>query len=75
MKLLNCRECDDVVKLVDKVRSCECGRCTGVLDTNEITIVVTGPARVFEIPWFEYDQADVPRDRRGWIVVPVVVAR
>jgi hypothetical protein len=69
MKLLNCRQCDDVVKLVDKVRSCECGRCTGVLDAVGGTLLVTGPARVFEIPWPEYDQAAGGEWQR-WRMVP-----
>lgn len=60
MKLLNCKKCDDVLKLVDKPRSCECGQSTGrvVMGTGEReTVTTTGPARIFEIPWPEYDQA------------------
>lgn len=57
MKLLNCKKCDDLVKLTDlRTRTCECGACTGMVDKRE-TPTVTGPARVFEIPWNEYDQA------------------
>jgi hypothetical protein len=29
MKLIYCKECDDVVRLLDEVRQCRCGRCTG----------------------------------------------
>lgn len=57
MKLLNCKRCDDVVKLVDnKTRSCECGLSSGRVDKQDIPDV-TGPARVIELPWQEYDQA------------------
>ena len=68
MKLLNCRQCDDVLKLVDKLRSCECGRSTGMLNGHEPP-VTTGPARVFEIPWPEYDQAAGGEWQR-WRMVP-----
>jgi hypothetical protein len=73
MKLLNCRQCDDVVKLVDKTRTCECGQSTGrmVKGTGaplEAT-TVSGPARVFELPWSEYDQA-AGGDWQRWRMVP-----
>ena len=55
MKLLNCRRCDDIVKLIeDKYRSCECGACQGVTLENG-RVLVAGPARVLEIGWEAYD--------------------
>jgi hypothetical protein len=57
VKLLNCKNCDDVLKLTDfRTRTCECGACTGTVDAKE-TAATTGPARVFDLPWSEYDQA------------------
>lgn len=54
MFLLNCRSCDDVVKLVDKLRSCECGRSQGAHYANG-SHHVSGPARVLTITWEAYD--------------------
>ncbi len=64
MKLLNCRRCDDVVKLVEnKERSCECGSTRGKLQP-EVTrngtvfaerVLITGAERVLEISWEAYD--------------------
>lgn len=64
MKLLNCRRCDDVVKLVeDKERSCECGAVRGKIQPElkrggviyAERILISGPERVLEIPWEAYD--------------------
>ncbi len=64
MKLLNCRRCDDVVKLVEnKERSCECGATRGKLQPeikrNDVIyaerVLVTGAERVLEISWEAYD--------------------
>lgn len=71
MKLLNCKRCDDLVKLVDKQRACECRQSTGrIVQVSGVESVdVTGPARVFEIPWQEYDQAAGGEWQR-WRLVP-----
>lgn len=65
LKLLNCRRCDDVLKLVeDKERSCECGSVRGKIQPEvkrdgviyaERVLVIGGASRVFEIPWEAYD--------------------
>ncbi len=55
MHLLNCKRCDDVVKLVDKLRRCECGQASGQLLNG--TPMLTGAARLLEIPWPDYDNA------------------
>lgn len=70
MKLLNCTRCDDILKLVDlRERRCECGACIGAVDKQE-AVTATGPVRVLEIPWTEYDQA-MPGDWRRWRVQPL----
>lgn len=67
MKLLNCKRCDDVVKLVDiRTRTCECGAASGKLEGDE-RATVTGPARVFVIRWEDYDGA-MPGERKAWSV-------
>ena len=54
MKLLNCTRCDDVVKLVDKERACECGLSRGrVLEDS--CVELHGPARILIIAWEDYD--------------------
>jgi len=52
--LLNCTHCDDVLKLVDQARSCECGRSRGAMQSDNRPSV-TGPARVFTVAWEFYD--------------------
>ncbi len=48
MKLLYCRRCDSVVRLVMKERSCECGKTSGrYLDS--LHAIYTGPAVPFGI--------------------------
>jgi hypothetical protein len=54
MKLMNCTRCDDVVKLVDKIRFCECGMCQGVAGEDG-SVDVGGAARVLTIAWETYD--------------------
>lgn len=53
LRLLNCTHCDDVVKLVDKERICECGMSRGSDSGAEVR--VSGPARVLAIEWEVYD--------------------
>ena len=78
MKLLNCRRCDDVVKLVsDKERSCECGLAKGkiIAETERAghiyaeRIQLTGSARVLEISWEAYDGI-AEGEQRDFGVVP-----
>jgi len=70
MKLLNCTRCDDVLQIIDKGRSCECGQSHGVALGDGVAI--TGPARVLTIEWESYDGLSeattgvlgvLPRDR------------
>jgi hypothetical protein len=53
MLLLNCTRCDDVVKLVEKERRCECGLTTGWHTDDQL--VTGGPHRVLTIDWEVYD--------------------
>ena len=46
MKLLFCRNCEDVVRLVDSTRSCSCGWCKGKY-IDEINAVYSG---TFAVP-------------------------
>lgn len=59
MILLNCTHCDDLVVLAPTLRSCLCGRSSGQLKglKGQEKPVVTGPTRLAEIPWEEYDLA------------------
>jgi hypothetical protein len=66
--LMNCRRCDDVVKLVEKERACECGLARGKeTDAGEVT--VTGSVRVFTITWEAYDGIE-EGESRGFGVLP-----
>jgi hypothetical protein len=48
VKLLNCLECNDVVALYIKPRTCLCGKSSGqYLNTSDAT--VTGPCRIIGI--------------------------
>ena len=68
MKLLNCRHCDDVVKLVEKERSCECGHARGsVSDSGAVT--VSGSGRVLAISWEAYDGIE-EGEARTFTVLP-----
>lgn len=58
MKLMNCRRCDDVVKLVEgKTRVCECGATQGSIQASTVPerVLVWGAGRVLEISWEAYD--------------------
>lgn len=72
MFLLNCRACDDVVKLVDKERSCECGRSKGV--STALLTATTGPARTLVISWEAYDGI-TEGESRPFTVLPRVQTR
>jgi hypothetical protein len=52
--LLNCTRCDDVVKLVEKVRICECGGTRGKVDEDG-NVEALGSPRVLSIAWRVYD--------------------
>jgi hypothetical protein len=54
MLLLNCTRCDDVVKLVEGLRACECGATLGKADEDG-NVETIGPARVLSIAWRVYD--------------------
>jgi len=53
LRLLNCRHCDDIVKLIETERLCECGKTRGFLRGEEL--VITGSPRVFALEWEAYD--------------------
>jgi hypothetical protein len=72
MYLLNCRACDDVVKLVEKERSCECGRSKGV--STPLLTATTGPARTLVISWEAYDGI-TEGESRPFTVLPRVQTR
>lgn len=72
MYLLNCRACDDVVKLIEKERSCECGRSKGV--STPLLTATTGPARTLVIAWEAYDGI-TEGESRPFTVLPRVQPR
>lgn len=55
MKLMNCTRCDDVVKLVETPRQCECGMSSGYVYPDDSGVSIFGPARVLTIAWEVYD--------------------
>lgn len=67
--LMNCQACDDVVKLIEKTRNCECGHSSGQL--THPTYFVTGAARVLAIRWEDYDAA-IEGEPRPFTVLPRV---
>lgn len=73
MYLLNCRACDDVVKLIEKPRTCECGRSRGGIDGNGDPSV-QGNARVLTIAWEAYDGI-TEGESRPFTVLPRVQPR
>lgn len=63
MWLLNCKACDDVLKMIDRSRSCECGKTSGSL-RNDVPRAEGPCARVLRIPWEDYDSTAVGLQRR-----------
>lgn len=69
MKLMNCTRCDDVVKLVEYPRQCECGACRGRTTEDGANVEVTGSPRVLCISWEAYDGAQ-EGEARAFTVLP-----
>lgn len=47
MKLLLCKNCQDIVRpLIGKERSCECGSCTVIGSHDNVTIIYSGEKAV-----------------------------
>lgn len=53
--LLNCVCCDDIVRLVEARRACECGRSEGWITLTGAVVKSIVTARVLEIDWESYD--------------------
>ncbi len=72
MILLNCQSCDDVVRLTDQNRHCECRRSSGWVSSAPSPhggAHITGPARVLSISWESYDGI-IEGEQRPFTVVP-----
>lgn len=68
MYLLNCTKCDDIQRLVQKPRYCECGECRGAVDSTGNHPEVQGfHARLLKIDWEQYDSA-APGEPKTWTV-------
>jgi len=68
MYLLNCTNCDDIQRLTQKPRTCECGQCLGAVDASGNHPEVQGfHARVLQIDWEQYDSA-APNEPKTWTV-------
>jgi len=65
MKILNCKHCEDVLKCVDRIRYCECGRSRG-RELHGGRVEVAGPCRVIAIGWRDYDGAAPGDPPRPW---------
>jgi hypothetical protein len=68
MKLLNCQSCDDVVRITDQNRFCECRRSSG-FTTPDRGLQVLGPARVLALSWEAYDGI-AEGETRPFTVIP-----
>lgn len=55
MKLLNCLECRDIVRLDFVERRCRCKRCGGRY-VDQVTVEYSGPARIIGIRNRDYGQ-------------------
>lgn len=75
MKLIFCRKCGDMVAMHKGLRSCQCGRSSGVYRGSQI-VEVSGPCAVVGISdsslWIDIGQAEVfPRDQGhvdAWVI-------
>ncbi len=66
--LLNCRDCDDILRLEDGLRRpCMCGHSTAAFDSRG-KVMVSGNARLIEISYEDYDSA-APGEPKRWKVV------
>lgn len=65
--MLNCLNCDDVLRLVEAERKCECGKSSGSCSARG-AIATSGPVRVLQIPWEHYDRAR-PGEDQSWFVL------
>ena len=62
MKLMVCRRCDDVVKLRDYERKCECGKARGQYDAQGRG-VIRGPGMAIAFSNFDYPAAQAARHK------------
>lgn len=68
IQLFNCRACDDIqAALEEQARTCFCGKSACRYDAKAKVFVVSGSARLLEIPIEEYDRA-APGEDRKWRV-------
>lgn len=69
IRLLNCRACDDIVCIQDeRTRACLCGHSVARWNFQTRQHDLSGPFRILEIPWEEYDSA-LPGEPKKWSVV------
>ena len=57
MKLLNCKACQDIVKLFKDERACQCGKSTGRY-VNDRMVEFAGPARVISMQSLDYHRGE-----------------
>ena len=74
MKLVYCRECDDVVRLFDDTRKCECGKTSGrYKPESETHAEFSGPCVPFALSNTEFQVAVFQRNKDrsipffGWV--------
>lgn len=65
--LLNCRRCDDIFRVTERMRSCECAHASGQLDALEVPQVEGLQARLLSIEWEDYDGV-IEGESRQWKV-------
>jgi hypothetical protein len=66
LTLVNCRTCDDILRPVAALRTCECGAIS-VNERDDGGYEVTGRALLLKIPWRQYDAAE-PGAEQIWTV-------
>jgi hypothetical protein len=53
--LLNCRACDDIIRLLEQRRRCACGASSGQLDAAGEPRIEGRHAELMELDWEDYD--------------------
>lgn len=62
--LLNCKSCDDIVRVDDLSRPCHCGKSSVRFDAQG-TPELSGQGRLMTIPFEDYDGA-IPGETKTW---------
>ncbi len=67
MKLLNCLACQDIVRLNNDDRPCQCGRSSGHY-VNAKVVEYAGPARIMGMRTMDYHRGQTGVDYVWWFI-------